>query len=181
MRSLRAKIPSSARTFGVSLSTISFALLPPADAMKCDIGGAELEVLGGAKVLLERHHPWIICETHSENNDRVARKFFGPLGSDTELLDVNHILAEPKAGCVLTRNAHCVLRCGTAGCAARCASQPYSGLSRARQITGGSEGSPQTAFQPPHGFFRLIGRHIVWRGPIHRIGARLLIAAALKT
>jgi FkbM family methyltransferase len=68
----------------------------PPDAIKCDVEGAELEALRGAKGLLETHRPWMICEMHSEANDRATREFLGHLGYDIESLDVNHILAKPR-------------------------------------------------------------------------------------
>jgi FkbM family methyltransferase len=67
----------------------------PPDAIKCDVEGAELEALRGAKVLLETQRPWMICEMHSKENDRMAREFFGHLGYDVQSLDVNHVLAIP--------------------------------------------------------------------------------------
>jgi FkbM family methyltransferase len=46
---------------------------PPPDAIKCDVEGAEVEVFRGAETLLKEHRPWIICETHSQENDRALR------------------------------------------------------------------------------------------------------------
>jgi FkbM family methyltransferase len=71
---------------------------PPPDAIKCDVEGAEIEALRGAKKLLQTRHPWIVCEIHSEENDRVVREFLGCMGYDVESLDINHIVAKPKAG-----------------------------------------------------------------------------------
>jgi FkbM family methyltransferase len=69
---------------------------PPPDAIKCDVEGAELEALRGAKRLLEARRPWIICEMHSEANDRATRDFLGRLGYDIESPDVNHLLGLPR-------------------------------------------------------------------------------------
>src|ERR1035437_2742930 len=44
---------------------------PPPDAIKCDVEGAELEALRGAKRLFETQRPWIVCEMHSEANNRT--------------------------------------------------------------------------------------------------------------
>lgn len=66
------------------------------DAIKCDVEGAELEVLRGAEGLFQTQRPWIICEVHSEANDRMTREFLGGRGYDTRSLDARHILAEPK-------------------------------------------------------------------------------------
>ena len=68
---------------------------PPPDAIKCDIEGAEVEALRGAVKLLKSRRPWIICEMHSEVNDRVAREFLGSLGYSFESVDGNHVLALP--------------------------------------------------------------------------------------
>jgi len=68
---------------------------PPPDAIKCDVEGAELEALRGAKRLFETRRPWIVCEMHSEATDRRARDFLGRLGYDIESLDVNHVVGHP--------------------------------------------------------------------------------------
>jgi FkbM family methyltransferase len=68
---------------------------PPPNAIKCDVEGAELEALRGARKLLETQRPWVICETHSDANDRTAREFLGNLGYEIETADANHILATP--------------------------------------------------------------------------------------
>jgi FkbM family methyltransferase len=67
------------------------------DAIKFDVEGAELEALRGAKKLFQTQRPWIVCEIHSEENDRMAREFLGCVGYDVQSLDANHILAKPKA------------------------------------------------------------------------------------
>jgi FkbM family methyltransferase len=68
---------------------------PAPDAIKCDVEGAELEALRGAKGLLETRRPWILCELHSEANDRMARDFLRNLGYEIETVDSIHILARP--------------------------------------------------------------------------------------
>jgi len=68
---------------------------PPPAAIKCDVEGAEVEVLRGAAKLLERHHPWILCEIHSEANGRATREFLRRLGYAVEPVDENHIFAAP--------------------------------------------------------------------------------------
>jgi FkbM family methyltransferase len=69
---------------------------PPPDAIKCDVEGAELEALRGAERLFQTRRPWIICEMHSETNDRTVRDFLGRLGYDIQSLDVNHVLGLPR-------------------------------------------------------------------------------------
>jgi len=66
---------------------------PPPDAIKCDVEGAEVEVLQGAAQLLEKHHPWLLCEIHSEANGRAAREFLDRLGYAVKPVDENHIFA----------------------------------------------------------------------------------------
>lgn len=69
---------------------------PPPQVIKCDVEGAEIEVLRGAELLLKRHRPRILCETHSETNDRVSRDLLSRAGYRVESLDDNHILAISK-------------------------------------------------------------------------------------
>jgi FkbM family methyltransferase len=66
---------------------------PAPDAIKCDVESAELEALRGAKGLLETRGPWILCEMHSEANDRMARDFLRNVGYEIETVDAIHILA----------------------------------------------------------------------------------------
>ena len=66
---------------------------PPPDAIKCDVEGAELEVFQGAEKLLRTHHPWILCEIHSQENGRALREFLGRFGYTFEIVDSSHILA----------------------------------------------------------------------------------------
>lgn len=73
------------------------ASAPPPDAIKCDIEGAEVEALRGAGKLLRASHPWILCETHSEPNDRAARELLQGFGYSVESVDSSHILALPQA------------------------------------------------------------------------------------
>src|SRR5215470_11799890 len=42
---------------------------PAPRAIKCDVEGAEIEVFRGAESLLRSHHPWILCELHSQAKD----------------------------------------------------------------------------------------------------------------
>jgi FkbM family methyltransferase len=67
------------------------AFLP--DAIKCDVEGAEVEALHGAGKLLQKRRPWILCEMHSDANDRASREFLSRFGYSFEVVDVNHILA----------------------------------------------------------------------------------------
>jgi FkbM family methyltransferase len=68
---------------------------PPPDAIKCDVEGAEVEALRGARKLLETSRPWIFCEMHSEENSRAVCTFLSGFGYAFESIDGNHILASP--------------------------------------------------------------------------------------
>jgi len=69
---------------------------PPPNAIKCDVEGAEVEAFRGAERLLRAHQPWIVCETHSEANERDSREFLARLGYRMDSVDTNHILAVPS-------------------------------------------------------------------------------------
>jgi len=66
---------------------------PAPDGIKCDVEGAELDALRGAEKLLQDRHPWIVCETHSQENHNGVREFLGRLGYRIETLDDTHLLA----------------------------------------------------------------------------------------
>jgi FkbM family methyltransferase len=86
--------PCGTPTRCVSLD--DFILAAPApDAVKCDVEGAEIEVLCGAVRTLRMKRPWIICETHSLENDRCVRKILSRLGYTLETMDNNHVVASP--------------------------------------------------------------------------------------
>jgi FkbM family methyltransferase len=76
-----------------------FARTAPApDVVKCDVEGAELEVLRGALGLLRDKKPVVICEVHSSENLRELRPFFQKLGYQVKMLEPEgefpvHILA----------------------------------------------------------------------------------------
>jgi FkbM family methyltransferase len=84
--------PRGTPTRCVSLNDLT-ETVPAPDALKCDVEGAEFEVLRGAEKMLKTKHPWIICEMHSELNDRNVRQILNRLGYTLERLDNNHVLA----------------------------------------------------------------------------------------
>lgn len=84
--------PSKGAVPCVSLDDFCQSAEAPA-GIKCDVEGAELEFLRGARVLLSTKHPWIICETHSETNAHAARSSLRELGYRLEQLNANHFLA----------------------------------------------------------------------------------------
>jgi FkbM family methyltransferase len=65
------------------------------NGIKCDVEGAEIETLRGAANMLAAHRPWILCEIHSQSNDRAARELLSSLGYTVESVDANHLLALP--------------------------------------------------------------------------------------
>lgn len=66
---------------------------PPPDAIKCDVEGAEVEVLRGTEQLLAARRPWILCEMRSDENARAWRELLRGLGYSFEAVDALHILA----------------------------------------------------------------------------------------
>ena len=68
---------------------------PQPDAIKCDVEGAEIQVLHGAQQLLASRHPWIVGEMHSQSNDRECREFLSGLGYTFSAVDSNHFFALP--------------------------------------------------------------------------------------
>lgn len=68
---------------------------PGPDAIKCDVEGAEVEVLRGAEKLIRSRRPCILAEMHSDANARSCRDFLRRVGYTIELVDDTHILAVP--------------------------------------------------------------------------------------
>jgi FkbM family methyltransferase len=68
----------------------------PPDFIKCDVEGAEGEVFQGARRLLEKQRPRILCEIHSENSRQLVLSEFASFNYLCEDCDDNHILALPK-------------------------------------------------------------------------------------
>jgi FkbM family methyltransferase len=69
---------------------------PLPDGIKCDVEGAEVEVLRGATSLLAERRPWVLCETHSEANDRACRELLKRFDYRFDAVDANHFFASPK-------------------------------------------------------------------------------------
>lgn len=66
---------------------------PAPNAIKCDVEGAELEVLRGAEKLIQKSRPWILGEMHSDANARAWQESLAKLGYRFEFVDASHILA----------------------------------------------------------------------------------------
>ena len=69
---------------------------PAPDVIKCDVEGAETEAFRGAEKLLAARHPLILCEMHSDLNDKYLREYFVRFGYSIESVDPLHILAVPR-------------------------------------------------------------------------------------
>jgi FkbM family methyltransferase len=65
-------------------------------AIKCDVEGAELEVLRGAENTLRTHRPWILCEMHTDANDHACRELLREFGYNLCSVDRHHVLASPQ-------------------------------------------------------------------------------------
>lgn len=66
------------------------------DAIKCDVEGAEVEVIRGAKKILQKKRPWIVCELHSLANGEAVGDLLVQSGYHVESVDVSHVLALPN-------------------------------------------------------------------------------------
>jgi FkbM family methyltransferase len=66
---------------------------PRPNVIKCDVEGAEIEVFRGAEKLIKAHRPLILCEIHSDANDKFLREYFGRFGYSFESVDDRHVLA----------------------------------------------------------------------------------------
>lgn len=66
---------------------------PAPQGIKCDVEGAEMEVLRGAESTLRRYRPWILCEIHAVEIGAAARAFLENLGYTCVTVDDNHIFA----------------------------------------------------------------------------------------
>jgi len=85
----------SVRTRCVSLDDFVQSAAHP-DAIKCDVEGAEVEALRGSAKLLESQRPWIVCETHSTENNQTVRELLKGYGYEIEAIDATHLLARVK-------------------------------------------------------------------------------------
>ena len=89
---------SSANTIEIEAVTLDdFVRTSPApDFIKCDVEGAEVEVLRGAQRLLAEKRPGILCEIHSEANRRVLLADLKQFGYTCEDSTSRQLLALPR-------------------------------------------------------------------------------------
>jgi len=66
------------------------------DVIKCDVEGAEVEVIRGAQNLLKAKRPTIVCEMHSAENARLLATIFEKSGYACTDCGTNHVLALPQ-------------------------------------------------------------------------------------
>lgn len=69
---------------------------PIPDLLKCDVEGAEVEVLRGGEGLLRLHHPAIICELHSPECEAGVRRILEQHSYSLKQVDGNHFFAQVK-------------------------------------------------------------------------------------
>lgn len=82
---------------GVSLDDYVYVRKFPApDFIKCDVEGAEVDVLRGARQMLQRKGPVILCEMHSEENRQILMGELAQAGYQCEPCDENHVVALPR-------------------------------------------------------------------------------------
>lgn len=67
---------------------------PEPDVLKLDVEGAEVEVLQGARRLLQRRRPAVVCELHSAECEAGVFRILEELGYTVTRLDENHVFAE---------------------------------------------------------------------------------------
>jgi FkbM family methyltransferase len=61
---------------------------PTPDVIKCDVEGAEN--------LIQARHPLILCEMHSDANDKFLREYVGRFAYSLESVNDLHVLAVPQ-------------------------------------------------------------------------------------
>lgn len=82
-------------THCISLDDFVETQAPP-DAIKCDVEGAEVEVLRGARRTLAVRTPWVLCETHSPETQCDSHAIMHDLGYAVESIDPIHFFAQPR-------------------------------------------------------------------------------------
>ena len=83
---------SAIRVRSVALDDFAQEVALP-DVVKCDVEGAELAVLEGARSLLNRQKPILVCETHATGGLEQVRQLLVQTGYTLRWIDGNHLLA----------------------------------------------------------------------------------------
>jgi FkbM family methyltransferase len=73
------------RTF--KLDSLLAEGVPPPAVMKIDVEGAEVDVLNGARQMIETHHPTMMVATHSVPLFEQTKAFLESLGYEVRVLD----------------------------------------------------------------------------------------------
>ena len=90
-----ASNPKTIQREAISLDEYARKFSAP-DFIKCDVEGAEVEVMRGARQLLQTKRPAILCEIHSEQNGQILLDEFSRAGYRCKRCDENHVLALPQ-------------------------------------------------------------------------------------
>lgn len=69
---------------------------PLPNILKCDVEGAEVEVLKGAEGLLRRERPIIVLEVHKEEDEDELYELLTQANYDVKRISTMHLLAIPK-------------------------------------------------------------------------------------
>jgi FkbM family methyltransferase len=89
--------PSGASVQAIALDDFVTAH-PDPDVLKLDVEGAEVEVLQGARKLLQRRRPAVVCELHSAECEAGVFRILEEYGYTMTRLDNNHVFAEAMTG-----------------------------------------------------------------------------------
>jgi FkbM family methyltransferase len=92
----RAASANTIEIEAVTLDDFARASATPPDFIKCDVEGAEVEVLRGAQRLLAEKRPGILCEIHSEENRSALLDEFIRFGYSCTNCGDRHLLALPR-------------------------------------------------------------------------------------
>lgn len=87
-----ANVEDSIQVEAVSLNDYCSRNAAP-QFIKCDVEGAEVEVFRGARQLLAKHRPGILCELHSNEIRRTLLQEFALQGYRCIDCDTTHVLA----------------------------------------------------------------------------------------
>jgi FkbM family methyltransferase len=87
--------PNTLQVKAVSLDDFAHNCAPP-DFIKCDVEGAEVEVMRGARQLLQTKRPVIFVELHSDEHRRILLDQLHQAAYQCKPCDETHVLALPQ-------------------------------------------------------------------------------------